>query len=69
MAIFTKDMSITDAISKMRGQKGTSVTLYIMRDGFKTPKPFEITRAIIKIKSVKSKTLETTTPFGYLGGP
>lgn len=51
----TKNISITDAVSKMRGPKGTSVTLTIFREGWTEPKDFTIIRDIIKIKSVKSK--------------
>lgn len=54
----TKDISIQDAIGLMRGPKGTPVTIHIMREGFDEPKPFTIVRAIIKVKSVKYKTLE-----------
>jgi carboxyl-terminal processing protease len=51
----TKNINITDAVSKMRGPKGTSITLTIFREGWKEPKDFTIIRDIIKIKSVKSK--------------
>ncbi len=54
----TKDMSITDAVEKMRGPKGTSVTLTILREGLKGTKDFAIVRDIIKIKSVKTKMLD-----------
>lgn len=54
----TKDMTIHEAVSKMRGPKGTEITISIMREGWKQPKDFTITRDIIKIKSVKSKVLE-----------
>ncbi|MBI5599681.1 MAG: S41 family peptidase [Deltaproteobacteria bacterium] len=60
----TKDMSMNDAVKMIRGQKGTSVTLWIMREGFDAPKPFKVTRDTIKIKSVKWKTLEEG--FGYV---
>ncbi|HAK89069.1 MAG: peptidase S41 [Nitrospirae bacterium GWC2_46_6] len=53
----TKNMGLTDAVSKMRGQKGTPITLLIFREGWKEPKDFTIVRDIIRIKSVKSKTL------------
>jgi carboxyl-terminal processing protease len=53
----TKDMSIQDAVSRMRGPKGKPVTLTIVRDGWKEPKDFTIVRDIIKIKSVKYKML------------
>lgn len=54
----TKDLSLTEAVKLMRGPKGTKVTIHIMREGFKEPKPFEIIREIIEVKSVKFKTLE-----------
>lgn len=54
----TKDLSLNEAVSMMRGPVGTTVTIYIMREGFDAAKPFTITRATIKVKSVKSKSLE-----------
>lgn len=54
----TKDMSLLDAVNKMRGPKGTPVTLTIFREGWKGPKEFTIVRAIIKIKSVKFKVID-----------
>jgi carboxyl-terminal processing protease len=60
----TKDMSLMEAVQKMRGPKGSKVVLTIMREGFDKPKDFEITRAIIPIKSVRTKTLEPG--YGYL---
>lgn len=55
---FTKDMSLHDAVSKMRGQKGTAVVLTIMREGWKETRDFTIVRDIIKVKSVKAKVVE-----------
>lgn len=54
----TKDMSLQDAVGKMRGPKGTSVTITILREGLQEAKDFTIVRDIIKIKSVRSKMLE-----------
>ena len=54
----TRDMGLYDAVSKMRGQKGTSVSITIMREGWKDTKDFTIVRDIIKVKSVKSKVIE-----------
>ena len=54
----TKDMTLTEAVDKMRGPKGTNVTITIYRDDFAQPKDFTITRDIIKIQSVKSKVLD-----------
>jgi carboxyl-terminal processing protease len=55
---FTKDMSLHDAVSKMRGAPSTSVRITILREGWKETRDFVITREIIKIKSVRSKLLE-----------
>lgn len=60
----TKDMSIVDAVKRMRGQKGTKVTITIMRDGFEKPKDFTLVRDIVQVKSVKSKTIDAG--YGYV---
>lgn len=53
----TKNMTLVDAVKKMRGKPGTRIQIAIMRKGFKEPKTLTLTRAIIKIKSVKHKKL------------
>ncbi len=60
----TKDMSLFDAVKRMRGKKGTEVTITIIREGLKKPKDYTIVRAIIKIQSVKSKMIDDE--IGYL---
>lgn len=54
----TKDMSLHDAVSKMRGVPKTSVTITILREGWKETKDFTLVRELIKVKSVKSRLLE-----------
>ncbi len=61
---FTKDMEIMEAVHLMRGKPGTSITITIMRSDFEKPQPFTLEREIIKVKSVKSKSLEEG--FGYV---
>jgi carboxyl-terminal processing protease len=58
---FTKDMSLTDAVKRMRGPKGSKIKLTLHRNG--VPELFTVTlaRDVIKIQSVKSKIL----PEGY----
>lgn len=60
----TKDMSIMDAVKLMRGPKGAKITITIFRQGFDKPREFTLEREIIKIKSVKGKTLQDG--YGYL---
>jgi carboxyl-terminal processing protease len=58
---FTKDMTLTDAVKRMRGPKGSKIELTIHRDGVPDLFTVSLTRAVIKIKSVKAKKL----PGGY----
>jgi len=47
-------MALNDAIDKMRGAAGTKVTLTILRQGEKKPFDVALTRAVIKVDSVRS---------------
>jgi carboxyl-terminal processing protease len=49
----TKEMSLVDAVKKLRGPEGSSVTIAIFRQGFTEPKDFTLSRAVIQIKSVR----------------
>lgn len=60
----TQDLSLMDAVQKMRGPKGSKVKLTIIRKGEKKPLEFEVVRDIIAIQSIKSRTLESG--FGYI---
>ncbi len=59
-----KGMSLNDAVKLMRGKPGTDIVLTVVRKGEDAPLTVTITRDIIKVKSVKSRTLEKG--FGYL---
>ncbi len=61
---WTRDMTIEQAVDKMRGPKGTQVRLLIMRESWDKPKEFKITRDVIKVVSVKSRMLEDS--IGYV---
>src|SRR5213596_1584533 len=53
-----KGMTLTDAVKKMRGKPNTQITLTISRKGETVPVVVTLTRAIIRVQSVKSKTIE-----------
>src|SRR5437870_3239458 len=59
----TKDLTLMDAVQRMRGPKGTKVNLTIQRDGTPDPLVFTLTRDIIKIESVKSKVLDNNIAY------
>lgn len=61
---YTRDMPLVEAVKMMRGKPGTAVKIQIMREGWDRPRDFRITRAIIKIQSIKFKVLEPG--YGYL---
>lgn len=53
-----KGMTLSDAVKRMRGKPDTQITLTIVRKGETKAIVVTITRAIIKIQSVKSTLLE-----------
>jgi len=59
----TKDLTLMDAVQKMRGPKGSKVNLTIQRDGTPDPLLFTLVRDTIKIESVKAKMIEN---LGYV---
>lgn len=54
----TGEMSLMEAVKKMRGPKGSKVTITIMRDSFTEPKDFTMERDTIPLISVKAKMLD-----------
>src|SRR5438046_1531040 len=53
-----KGMTLTDAVKKMRGKPNTQITLTISRKNETAPIVVTLTRAIIRVQSVKSKIIE-----------
>lgn len=60
----TKDITIMDAVKKLRGPKDSKVTITIMRENMPKAKDIVLTRGIIKIKSIKSKIFDDN--IGYI---
>jgi carboxyl-terminal processing protease len=52
-----REMSLNNAIDRMRGEPGTNIELNIRREGESELLEFELTRAEIKVASVRSKNL------------
>ncbi|MDP2239613.1 MAG: S41 family peptidase [Burkholderiales bacterium] len=53
-----KGMTLNDAVKRMRGKPNTQIVLTIVRKGEQQPIVITLTRAVIKIQSVKFKLLE-----------
>ena len=60
----TRGMTVSEAVKKMRGKPGTSITLTLSRKDANKPIVVKITRAIIKVKSVRHHLLEPG--YGYI---
>ncbi|MBI4681845.1 MAG: S41 family peptidase [Nitrospirae bacterium] len=54
----TKDLSLQEAVSKLRGPKGSKVTITIIREGLEKPLDIAMIRDIIVIKSIKSRVID-----------
>lgn len=57
----TLNMPLDDAVRRLRGDPGTKVTIWVLREGdggWTSPKPFELTREQIKVRSVEARLLE-----------
>ncbi|MDF1583441.1 MAG: S41 family peptidase [Methyloprofundus sp.] len=59
-----KGMTLNEAVKIMRGEVGSDIVLTIVRKGNNTPFNVTLTRDIIKVQSVRSRTLEEG--FGYV---
>ncbi|MBU1396439.1 MAG: S41 family peptidase [Gammaproteobacteria bacterium] len=59
-----KGMTLNDAVKRMRGKPGTSIKLTIARKGVSLPIVVTLTRAVIKIRSVKSTLVDPG--YGYV---
>ena len=54
----TKGLNLGDAVKLMRGKPNTKIKLTIIRDGQSSPIDITIVRAIIQVKSVRSKLID-----------
>ena len=54
----TKNVTLLNAVKRMRGKEGTKVTLTVMREGWRKFKDFTLTRGVIHVQSVKKDLVE-----------
>ena len=59
-----KGMTLNDAVKIMRGKPGSEIVLTIIREGREQPLELTLIRDIIKVTSIKSRTLEEG--YGYV---
>lgn len=59
-----KGLTLRDAVGKMRGKQGSKIKLTVLRKGSAKPLVIELVRAVIQIKSVKSRLLDNN--YGYV---
>jgi carboxyl-terminal processing protease len=53
-----KGLTLSDAVTRMRGDPGTKISLTLVRDGEPAPKVLELKRDVIKVASVRGRMLE-----------
>jgi carboxyl-terminal processing protease len=53
----TKDMTLMEAVRRLRGPKGSRVTINILREGVVEPFDVTLVREVIEVKSVRQKEL------------
>jgi carboxyl-terminal processing protease len=53
----TKDMTLMEAVRKLRGPKGSKVTINILREGVVEPFDVTLVREVIEVKSIRHKDL------------
>ncbi|BBJ23313.1 S41 family peptidase [Candidatus Nitrotoga sp. AM1P] len=56
--VMVKSLTLGDAVKRMRGKPGSKIILTVIRKDAPKPLTFTLTRAIIKVQSVKSKLIE-----------
>jgi carboxyl-terminal processing protease len=60
----TKNFTLMDSVKRLRGPKGTKVTITIMREGVTKPRDFTLVRDVIPVRSVRHELLEKN--YGYI---
>jgi carboxyl-terminal processing protease len=59
-----KGMDLNDAVKLMRGKPGSPIELTVVREGVEAPLTLTLERAVIRVKSIRSRLLEKN--YGYV---
>jgi carboxyl-terminal processing protease len=62
----TRDLTLTDALQRMRGAPGTRVVLEIMREGFQAPLKLTLVRDRVRMQSVEWRPLDAARRIAYV---
>jgi carboxyl-terminal processing protease len=60
----TKNLTLIECVKRLRGPKGSKVTITIMREGFPKPREITLIRDVIPIRSVRYEILDKN--YGYI---
>ena len=60
----TKNFTLMDSVKRLRGPRGSKVTITVMREGFTKPKEFTLVREIIPVRSVRHELIQKN--YGYI---
>ncbi len=52
-----KGLDLSEAVKRMRGPRGTRLTIHVLREGWDEPREFTLTRDVIRIKSVRHRRI------------
>jgi len=62
----TINMTLSEAVNLLRGEPGSSITIWVMRDGWPASRPIPLTRREIHVPSVESEALPDNIGYIYL---
>ncbi len=61
-----RDLTLSEAIQRMKGAVGTPVALELMREGFSAPQPLTLVRDRIRLQSVDWRVLDAQRRYAYV---
>ncbi len=65
-ATSTKELTLADAVRRMKGAPGSKVVLEIMRDGFAAPQKLTLVRDRVRTQSVDMRVLDAERRYAYV---